>query len=180
MIKISLSHGDVTAPRRFALVDDEDADLARIKWCIFHLSHHSDAAIRIRRTARRQLPATQNYLNREVWLRAHGSFSGVHQIRHRNGDSFDCRRANLIGTNYREKNNAPKPKPPPVAARLPRSVSLSEHHECPRFSGLLSGVSYRTCWLRAQYAPGAFTLRYQVCEECPIGVAVVRRFGPKR
>jgi hypothetical protein len=175
MIKIPLSHSDVTAPRRVALVDDEDADLARVKWCIFR----SDAAIRIRRTARRQAPATQNYLNREVWLRAHGSFDGVYQIRHVNGDSCDCRRANLIGTNY-EKNNAPKPKPPPVAAQLPRSVSLSEHHECPRFSGLLSGVSYRTCWLRAQYIHGAFTVRYHVCEECPIGVAVVQRFGPKR
>lgn len=180
MIKIPLSYTDITATHKVALIDDEDAELATVKWSIFHTRQLSYTAIRIRRTSKTQLPATQNYLNREVWLRTHGSFDGVHQIRHHNGNAYDCRRLNLYGTNYEKNNAPPPPKSPPTAAQLPQSISLSEHHECPRFSGLLSGVSYRTCWLRAQYIHGVFTARYHVCEECPIGVAVVQRFGPKR
>jgi len=175
MIKIPLPHTDITEPRRYVLVDDIDHDLAAVGWSL--LVYNSGANTRVRRSSKGRPPKTENYLNREVWLREHGEFGEVRYIKHANGNALDCRRVNLVGVNQDGQDEQAKKTTRIVRpAKLPRSTKLTELHTCPNIAGLLSGISYRVCALRAEWAPGIWRVRFPVCESCPIGVAASRRW----
>lgn len=183
MIRIPLPHTDITKPQRFALVDDVDRDLAVLGWSLHvqpverYPGYKSDN-IRVRRSSKTQAPKTETYLHREIWLRSHGSFDGTTQIKYHNGNPLDCRRENLVGVNYEENQRrlTKRPAPKIVPAKLPRSAQLTERHSCPNISGLLSGITYRVCALRAEWVLGIWRARFAICESCPIGIAASKRW----
>lgn len=86
MIQIFLTQGKV------AIVDDEDAELARLKWCAYRHGRTFYAQRAGRTPDGRQ---TMKRLHRVVWQRAHPDEDMSVRIDHWNGDGLDCRRGNL-------------------------------------------------------------------------------------
>lgn len=82
MISIPLSRGLT------ALVDDEDADLARLTW-------HADKGAHTHYAVHSVDPSTKMQLHREVWARAHPGEPVPAIVDHANGDGLDCRRRNV-------------------------------------------------------------------------------------
>lgn len=91
MIRIPLTRGQV------ALVDDEDAHLAQFKW---HANPRGDGRFYARRKGA--------YLHREVM----GVVGLDVEVDHRDGNTLDCRRANLrVVTHSQNGKNIVKRKP---------------------------------------------------------------------
>jgi len=89
MISIQLTQG------KTALIDDEDAGLARLQWFTLHCRRSLYAA---RNTPTVNGRRTIEYLHRTVWARAHPGEPVPPELDHRDGDGLNCRRGNLRDT----------------------------------------------------------------------------------
>jgi hypothetical protein len=92
-IEISLTRGLI------AIVDDEDAELAKFKWHIFG-GHRTFYAMRNLRRLAGKRPRVS--LHRAVWARAHPGEPMPPKLDHRDGNGLNCRRSNLRPATTRE------------------------------------------------------------------------------